>query len=105
MAYDAIAASLVAKETELKTLDRPLSDVKAPVGAIDLARLTQELEIVGGSLNVLHRTVDDERRDPDEALGVRVDYDASASSPVGRASIPSMATAQQCHTRIVSQPG
>ncbi|MFJ3407860.1 hypothetical protein [Promicromonospora sp. NPDC090134] len=78
----AITASLVTKEAELKTLDGRLADAKAPVEAVDLKQLTKDMEIVGGSLKVLHRATDEERRDLYEALGVQINFDAAASKVV-----------------------
>ncbi|GAA2234044.1 recombinase family protein [Promicromonospora sukumoe] len=79
---EAITTALVAKEAELKALQRQLDDLQAPGESIDVKQLAEDLQIVGGSLNVLGRATDEERRDLYEALGVRVDFNAAASEVV-----------------------
>ena len=74
-----ITTSLVTKVAELKALQDRLSELLVPAESIDAEHLTKDLQIVGGSLNVLRRATDKERRDLYEALGVRLDFDATAS--------------------------
>ncbi|MFI2364049.1 hypothetical protein [Promicromonospora sp. NPDC019610] len=73
----AISTSLVTKEAELKALDVRLADAPVPIEAVDLNRLTKNLEIVGGSLKVLNHATDKERRD----------HSAFGSTPQRRGSV------------------
>ncbi|MFI2364017.1 hypothetical protein [Promicromonospora sp. NPDC019610] len=77
---EAVTSALVTKEAELNALQRQLDDLQAPGESIDVKQLAEDLQIVGGSLNVLGRATDEERRDLYEALGVR--FDAAASRVV-----------------------
>lgn len=89
--HDLMATEFVSRSHYRELLDRLAAGQDTRPGtAAEVAcacaeasqQLAEDLRTVGGSLNVLARATDEERRDLYEALGVRVDFDAVASEVV-----------------------
>lgn len=75
-ASDAIAAALAAKETELAQTIQRLTEIARPRKRVDPGELIAALEQIGGAVGALARATDAERRDLDNALDLRICYDA-----------------------------
>ncbi|MFJ3407122.1 hypothetical protein [Promicromonospora sp. NPDC090134] len=99
MASDAIATALAAKETELAQIKMRLATIVAPRPKVDVAGIIAALNVIGGAVQALAHTTDEERRDLYNALDLRIHYNATEKRAHYTVS-PLLSTASRSDSRV-----